>query len=232
MLKDDSKNQWINSHLTWAEEKRIQLIDEWINGEKSSILSIRGVIETFDTQNDDIQSIKTSMPIYCIVLDNSPFKYKMSELTILWQNLFMAYLQQHCVNELSDIHEKLRSAEASLTPEPHDLHELKASTDLWQGLMDDKDVLFDRLEPLKEKLAELDSHAIQLKEEESKLRLTLMDSWKNYLNMLATIEKRNQRVRSNFQYETTKNLEEFLKETGDLKVQFTANAPFQSNYLN
>jgi len=34
-----------------------------------------------------------------------------------------------------------------------------------------------------------------------------MDSWKNYLNMLATIEKRNQRVRSNFQYETTKNLE-------------------------
>lgn len=73
--------------------------------------------------------------------------------------------------------------------------------------MDDKDVLFDRLEPLKEKLAELDSHAIQLKEEENKLRLTLMDSWKNYLNMLATIEKRNQRVRSNFQYETTKNLE-------------------------
>lgn len=78
VLKDDSKNQWINSHLTWAEEKRIQLIDEWINGEKSSISSIRGVIETFDTQNDDIQSIKTSMPIYCIVLDNSPFKYKMS----------------------------------------------------------------------------------------------------------------------------------------------------------
>jgi len=153
VLKDDSKNQWINSHLTWAEEKRIQLIDEWINGEKSSILSIRGVIETFDTQNDDIQSIKTSMPIYCIVLDNSPFKYKMSELTILWQNLFMAYLQQHCVNELTDIHEKIRSAEASLTPEPHDLHELKSSTDLWQGLMDDKDVLFDRLEPLKEKLA-------------------------------------------------------------------------------
>jgi hypothetical protein len=62
------------------------------------------------------------MPIYCIVLDNSPFKSKLSELMILWQNLFLAHLQQHCVDELKDIHEKLRSAETNLSPEPHDLH--------------------------------------------------------------------------------------------------------------
>ena len=46
------------------------------------------------------------------------------------------------------------------------------------------------------------------------------------------MEKRNQRVRSNFHSEATKNLEEFLKEASDLKTNFEQNAPMQSTYTN
>jgi DNA repair exonuclease SbcCD ATPase subunit len=106
---------------------------------------------------------------------------------ILWQSLFLSHLQQHCVDELKDIHDKFRQGEEDLSPEPQDLHDLKRNTDLWQQLIDQKDRLFERLEPLRDKLAELDSHAIQLKEDETKLRLSLMDSWRHYVNMLAEI---------------------------------------------
>lgn len=37
-----------------------------------------------------------------------------------------------------------------------------------------------KLDPLKDKFAELDAHSIQLKEDENKLRTTLMDAWQHY----------------------------------------------------
>ena len=88
------------------------------------------------------------------------------------------------------------------------------------------------MEPLKDKFAELDAHSIQLKEEENKLRATLIDAWMHYNQMLLEIEKRNEKVRSNFHYQATKNLEDFLKEALDLKNDFEINAPLGSNYSN
>lgn len=44
-----------------------------------------------------------------------------------------------------------------------------------------------KLDPLKDKFAELDAHSIQLKEEENKLRATLMDAWAHYNEMLLEI---------------------------------------------
>lgn len=38
-----------------------------------------------------------------------------------------------------------------------------------------------------------------------------MDAWMHYNQMLLEIEKRNEKVRSNFHYQATKNLEDFLK---------------------
>lgn len=32
VIKDNSKDKWINSHLTWVEKKREELIKEWIKG--------------------------------------------------------------------------------------------------------------------------------------------------------------------------------------------------------
>jgi len=37
---------------------------------------------------------------------------------------------------------------------------------------------------LKDKFAELDAHSIQLKEDENKLRATLIDAWLHYNEML------------------------------------------------
>ncbi len=78
-----------------------------------------------------------------------------------------------------------------MTPEPQDLHELKKNTDLWQELMNNKDDVEKKLEPLKDKFAELDAHSIQLREDENKLRATLIDAWLHYNQMLLEIEKRN-----------------------------------------
>lgn len=44
-----------------------------------------------------------------------------------------------------------------------------------------------KLQPLKDKFAELDAHSIQLKDEEVKLRVTLMDEWVHYNEMLLEI---------------------------------------------
>lgn len=68
---------------------------------------------------------------------------------------------------------------------------MKHISDLWEDLTANKEKLFERIAPVKDKLAELDEHSIQLKEDEIKLRETLMDGWKNYVNMLAEMEKRN-----------------------------------------
>lgn len=59
-----------------------------------------------------------------------------------------------------------------------------------------------------------------------------MDSWGHYNDMLLEIEKRNERVKSNFNYECTKNLEEFLKEASDLKGNFETSAPMEATYTN
>ena len=48
-------------------------------------------------------------------------------------------------------------------------------------------------------------HSIQLKEEENKLRATLMDAWLHYNDMLLQIEKRNEKVRGDFEYDAKKN---------------------------
>jgi hypothetical protein len=44
-------------------------------------------------QNGKIQTIKSSLPIGCIVLDHSSFKQSLSEITIIWQNSFLDYLR-------------------------------------------------------------------------------------------------------------------------------------------
>lgn len=98
-----------------------------------------------------------------------------------------------------------------MTPEPQDLQQLKKNTDLWQELMKNREEFEKKLDPLKDKFAELDAHSIQLKEEENKLRATLMDAWIHYNEMLLEIEKRNEKVRSNFHYQANKNKDDFLK---------------------
>lgn len=50
--------------------------------------------------------------------------------------------------------------------------------------------------------------------------------------MLSEIEKRNEKVRSNFHYQANKNKDDFLKEAFDLKGNFELNAPFQASYTN
>lgn len=59
-----------------------------------------------------------------------------------------------------------------------------------------------------------------------------MDAWVHYNEMLLEIEKRNEKVRSNFHYQANKNKDDFLKEAFDLKVNFQQNAPFQASYTN
>ena len=59
-----------------------------------------------------------------------------------------------------------------------------------------------------------------------------MDAWVHYNDMLLEIEKRNERVKSNFNYECTKNLEDFLKEASDLKGSFETSAPMEATYTN
>ena len=232
-MKDTSNNKWLNSQLLWETKRREKYTKELIEENWTSIDNIREFIENFDIQNEQIQTIKTSLPIGCIVLDNSSFKQSLSEIIIVWQNSFLDCLREKCIDELTQLHTIFKDAERNLLPEPQNLHQLKKSTEEWQRLMDNKTLQFEaKLEPLKDKFAELDGHSVQLKEDETKLRNTLVDAWKSFNNMLVVIEKRNQRVRSSFQYETTKSHEEFIKETGDLKVQFLANAPFQSNYKN
>lgn len=65
----------------------------------------------------------------------------------------MSYLQERCVHELKSLHELFITSEANLTPEPQDLHELKKKTDLWQELMNNKEDVEKKLEPLKDKFA-------------------------------------------------------------------------------
>lgn len=98
--------------------------------------------------------------------------------------------------------------------------------------MNNREEFEKKLDPLKDKFAELDMHSIQLKEEENKLRATLMDAWVHYNEMLLEIEKRNEKVRGVFEYQAKKNKDDFLKEALDLKVNFEQNAPFQSTYTN
>jgi ribosome-associated translation inhibitor RaiA len=98
--------------------------------------------------------------------------------------------------------------------------------------MNNREEFEKKLDPLKDKFAELDAHSIQLKEEENKLRATLMDAWTHYNEMLLEIEKRNEKVRSNFHYQANKNKDDFLKEAIDLKINFEQNAPFQASYTN
>lgn len=113
-----------------------------------------------------------------------------------------------------------KTTEDKLLPDPQDLKQLNETIKLWEDKSMTLEEVEAKLEPLKDKFAELDAHSIQLKDEENRLRATLIEAWTHYNEMLLEIEKRNQRVRSNFHSEATKNLEEFLKEASDLKVNF------------
>lgn len=98
--------------------------------------------------------------------------------------------------------------------------------------MNNREQFEKKLDPLKDKFAELDMHSIQLKEEENRLRATLMDAWVHYNEMLLETEKRNEKVRGVFDYQAKKNKDDFLKEAFDVKGNFEQNAPFQSTYTN
>lgn len=94
-----------------------------------------------------------------------------------------------------------------MRPDPQDLPQLSDTIKLWEDKVNTKEEVESKLEPLKDKFAELDAHSIQLKDEENKLRATLLEAWDHYNEMLLEMEKRNQQVRSQFHYEATKNLE-------------------------
>ena len=132
----------------------------------------------------------------------------------------MNHLQERCVEELKELHDMFKTTEDKLLPDPQDLKQLNETIKLWEDKSMTLEEVEAKLEPLKDKFAELDAHSIQLKDEENRLRATLIEAWTHYNEMLLEIEKRNQRVRSNFHSEATKNLEEFLKEASDLKVNF------------
>lgn len=103
------------------------------------ISQLKEQIENSNAQSEQIQEIKSSHPIGCINLDDSRFKTTLSEIVILWQNMFMSYLQERCIDELKSLHELFKTSEANLTPEPQNLQELKKNTDLWQELMNNRE---------------------------------------------------------------------------------------------
>jgi hypothetical protein len=93
VTKDNSKDKWINSQLLWENKRRERYTKNWLEENWANITAIREFIENFDIQNEQIQAIKSSLPINCIVLDNSSFKQSLSEIVIFWQNSFMTCLQ-------------------------------------------------------------------------------------------------------------------------------------------
>lgn len=202
-----------------------------LNNNQGSIM-IRTHINDFESSNEEIQSIKNLDLKECLVLDKTPLKNTLTNINLQTQSSFLMSLQEKCVSELKFLHELFIRSEENLGAVPQNLHQLKANMDLWKSLVDKLPEHEEQLEPLKENLAELDAHNMPLKEEETKMRTTLIDAWKNYNVMLERIEQRNKKVKADFNSETHKHLEEFVKETGDTKIHFQANAPFQSSNSN
>ena len=184
VTKDSTKDKWTNSPLFWENKRKEKFIRNVVDYNWMDIGQLKEQIENSNAQSEQIQEIKSSHPIGCINLNDSSFKATLLEIVILWQNMFMSYLQERCIDELKSLHELFRTSEANLTPEPQDLQQLKKNQDLWEELMKNREEFEKKLEPLKDKFAELDMHSIQLKEEENKLRATLMDAWLHYNDML------------------------------------------------
>lgn len=116
-------------------ERKEKFIKNVVEYNWMDISQLREQIENSNTQSEQIQEIKSSHPIGCIILNDASFKQTLSEIVILWQNMFMSYLQEKCIEELRSLHDLFKTSEANLTPEPSDLQQLKKNTDLWLSLM-------------------------------------------------------------------------------------------------
>lgn len=57
-------------------------------------------------------------------------------------------------------------------------------------------------------------------------RVKLKENWLEFCDLLNKIEIRNNQVYQDFYKDTLKDLDNFNKECGDIKVQFSNNAPF------
>ena len=98
VTKDSTKDKWTNSPLFWENKRKEKFIKNVVDYNWMDISQLREQIENSNTQSEQIQEIKSSHPIGCIILDDSSFKQTLSEIVILWQNMFMSYLQERCID--------------------------------------------------------------------------------------------------------------------------------------
>ena len=100
VTKDSTEDKWTNTMLFWENSRKQKFIRTIIEKHWMDIANLRDNIENSNNLSEQIQEIKSSHPIGCIILDDSSFKQTLSEIVILWQNSFMSHLQERCVEEL------------------------------------------------------------------------------------------------------------------------------------
>lgn len=174
-------------------------------------------VAKYDYISTQIQEEKNSDDSVCIHVDNSRIKFKLGEINYNEQKNLLNKIKEMAVKELTELNRKFQDAEQKFAQNPTDLHKLDESIRFVNLLILQKAKIEESLIPLEEKFRLLDENMMVFREEESKLRTGIKETFDKFCILLNEIKVRNDQFYLSYQKDHQRKLESFEKDIREHK---------------
>ena len=191
----------------------------------TQIAEIANALAYYDTIQSEIQGEKGADDSICIHVDVSRLKSRLIELNYEEQKMLLTAIKDKAVEELRNLTKKFTDAEKAFSNLPTDLQMLKDAMDLVSTLLRQRNAIEESLIPLEEKFRLLDDYMMVFKDEETRMRAAIKDSFDRFNDMLLEVKSRNEKFYVNFQNEHLNRIADFEREVRDQKAVFVSNMP-------
>lgn len=218
---------WKKCMLSMYEHNEQSAYSDYILWNNAGVASLRTVVEYYDTVQSEIQVEKSSDDTVCIQVDTNRIKRKLIDLNYEEQKTLLGKIKDKGIEGLRYLNKTFMENEKLLSVPPTDLQSIKQSIELWETLYNQKKSIEESLGPLEEKFKLLDDYMIVFKDDETRLRYSIRDTFERFYNVLESVKKRNDSYYVAFQNDHMKRLQDFEQEVRDIRAKMLRELPIK-----
>jgi dynein heavy chain len=189
------------------------------------VANLRTAVEYYDVIQTEIQVEKSNDDSLCIQVDTNRIKKKLINLNYEEQKMLLNRIKEKAVEELRGLTRRFTDSEKQLAVLPTDLKKLRESIELWESLNAKRAFTEESLGPLEEKFKLLDDYMIVLKDEETRMRVSVRENFDRFYGLLEVIKKRNDGYYQMQLSDHLKRLQDFEQELRDNRLKLLKEMP-------
>jgi len=193
---------------------------------KKPLSSFEEDINKYLSLQDEVLSEDASTTMRFLRIDCSPLKQSLVGQCEEWVSKFTQLLNNLSLQELRDIHQHFATNTLLLQRPLLNLDQLAEMVNLQSKLVDEREMMEARFQPLHDKYTTLEKFNVTVPEEETKMLENLQPVWSAFLSMLDTTAENLEVAKLNFHEKLSKLMESNTKEITSARDLFKVQAPF------